>query len=163
MFRIVLLSLAFIAVLVAAEEPSPFDGESFTPSVSGVMITKIAPDAPAKKLGLQIGDIITSYAGKPVLTPADLIAIITANTTDAPVVVQRGDQFMTVTAKPGKLGIYLEAVEDGKTQALPPATPVTFATERLEKTPVDTWYSFIIDGKKVGAEHTHLQRAGNQL
>jgi hypothetical protein len=163
MKRIVFLSCVALAFLVGAEPGDPFDGISYAPTATGIVITRFAPDAQAQQIGLKLGDIITTYAGKPVTTQAELTTLVTAGTNDAPIVVQRGDQVVTVTAKPGKLGVYLTPVEAGKKWELPPDTGVAIASERLKTTPIDTWYAFIIDGKKVGAEHAYLTRTDDRL
>lgn len=160
----ILVALALSAHgLMAAEESDPFDAESFTAAATGLMILQFSPEAQAMTLGLKVGDIITSYAGKAQTTQAGLIAAVKDNTAEVPVVVRRGDQTLTVTAKPGKLGVYLEAVAAGTTRSLPPDTHVAFVTDRLLTAPIDTWYAFVIAGTKVGAEHAHLQRTGDRL
>jgi hypothetical protein len=164
---LILTALIFARVIAAAEPENPLEGTSFTVSATGVLITRFVPDSQGEKLGLRLGDIITTYANKPITNQDELIAAVSAAattaTTDIPVVVKRGDQVVTITAKPGKLGAYISGVEAGKHWELPPATAVTFASERLQKAPIDTWYSFFIDGKKVGAEHAQLKRVGDLL
>ena len=163
MFRILLTSLAMCAVLCAAESADPFDSRSYTPGASGLVITRFTPGAQAAQLGLQIGDIIVSYAGRPMRTQAELLAAVKDGTADAAVEVQRDGKPITVTAKPGKLGIYMTPVEAGKTLALPLDTGVVFSTARLRTAPIDTWYDFIIDGKKAGAEHARIELVGDRV
>lgn len=165
MTRSLAMSLTLVlAVGIAAEEPvNPLEGTSFTAPATGVMITGFAPDSQSEKLGLRPGDIITTYADKPVTSQDELIAAVSANTNDVPLVAKRGEQVVTITAKPGRLGVFLVGVEAGKNWALPPATAVTFSTDRLQQSPIDAWYAFVIDGKKAGAEHAHLERVGDRL
>jgi len=166
MIRPLLLSVCSVLLLAgafAAEPENPLDGRSFTAHASGVLVTRFGPDAAGQLAGLRLGDIITSYAGKPIATQEELIAAVTANTADVQVVVQRGDAVVTITAKPGKLGAHVSTIAAGTHWELPPATPVTFASERLVKSPIDTWYTFEIDGKKVGAEHARVERVGDRL
>ena len=163
MIRVLLLNVLICMTLWSADSADPFDDKTFTPSVTGLVITQFVPESQAEKLGLRIGDIITSYAGKPLAGPTDLLNAVQANTADALIVAQRGQEAVTITAKPGKLGVYSTFVEGGKVLSLPPDTAVMFSLERLKKSPLDTWYHFIIDGKKVGAEHARLELVGNHL
>ena len=163
MFRILLTSLAMCAVLCAAESADPFDSRSYTPGATGLVITRFTPEAQAAQLGLQVGDIIVSYAGKPMRTQAELLATVKDGTADAAVEVRRDGKPIIVTAKPGKLGVYMTQVEAGKTLALPPDTAVVFSTVRLRTGPIDTWYDFIIDGKKAGAEHARIELTGDRV
>ena len=163
MIRVLILNVLIGAALWAAESTDPFDDKTFTPSVTGLVITQFVPESQVKKFGLRIGDIITSYAGKPLAGHTDLVNAVQANTTDAVIIAQRGQETVTITAKPGKLGVYSTFVEGGKALSLPPDTAVMFSLERLKKSPLDTWYHFIIDGKKVGAEHARLELVGNNL
>jgi hypothetical protein len=160
MFRPLLLSVLSLTILFSAD---PFAGRSYTPSATGLVITQFAPDAQAERLGLQVGDIIIRYAGKPMRAQADLLNAVKENTADAVIEVRRGEQAITATAKPGRLGVYMTPVEGGKVLALPPDTSVAFSTTRLQNGPIDTWYDFIIDGKKAGAEHARLELAGGRL
>lgn len=160
---LVILTMVVATGIGAVESTNLLEETSFTASATGVLITRFAPDAQAEKLGLQIGDIITTYADKPVRSQDELTQTIATTTSDAVVVAKRGDRTITVTAKPGKLGVYLSAIEAGKHWELPPATAVSFASERLVKSPIDAWYAFLIDGKKVGAEHARLERVGDRL
>lgn len=160
----ILSTLVFAIGIDAAEPENPLEGVAFTASATGVLITRLVPGSQGEQLGLRLGDIITTYASKPITTPDDLIAAVSANTTsEVPVVAKRGEQTVTITAKPGKLGANISAVEAGKHWELPPATDVSFASERLLKAPIDAWYAFVIDGKKVGAEHARLERVGDRL
>ena len=111
MFRILLANLVLCAVLCAAESADPFDSRSYTQGASGLVITRFTPEAQAAQLGLQVGDIIVSYAGKPMQTQAELLAAVKAGTADAAVEVRRDGKPITVTAKPGKLGVYMTQVE----------------------------------------------------
>lgn len=163
MFRIPLISFAMCAVLCAAEPADPFDSRSYTPEATGLVITSFTTEAQAAQLGLQVGDIIVSYAGKPMRTPADLLAAVKDGIADAAVEVSRVGKPITVIAKPGKLGVYMTSVEAGTTLALPPDTAVVFSTVKLRTGPIDTWYDFIIDGKKAGAEHAHIDLAADRV
>lgn len=62
--------------------------------VSGVLIRSVRSGAPAEKAGIKPGDVLMRVAGKPVQTPAQLLAIVSAlkPQSAATVAVQRGER-----------------------------------------------------------------------
>jgi regulator of sigma E protease len=87
--------------------------------LSRVSLAEIAPNSPAALAGLLPGDIVMQMAGQPV-TDFDSLRTIVAQNLDQPVeiIVQRGEQTLTVTATPrshppeneGALGIRMSEV-----------------------------------------------------
>jgi Do/DeqQ family serine protease len=80
---------------VQTRELTPEFVEAFRLQVKeGVLVSRVIADAPAAKAGIQAGDVITQVAGKPVRSPAELLAAVAAlkPRTQASVSVQRGAQ-----------------------------------------------------------------------
>lgn len=82
-------ALEFLSLLKTGRRPSrPWLGvsvqpvntrlrESFgLPSTSGALVTRIAENSPASKAGLNPGDVIVKFAGRPVEDPTALIEIV---------------------------------------------------------------------------------------
>jgi serine protease Do len=71
----------------------------------GALVSEVVPDGPAAKAGLQQGDIITEYDGKPVHESADLPRLVarTAVGSSVTVKVRRGDDHKTLTVTVGEL------------------------------------------------------------
>jgi putative serine protease PepD len=71
---------------------------------SGVRLRQVVAAGPAQAAGLAAGDVVTSYAGKPLSEPADLIALVrkTAPGESVPVAYKRGptshNTFVTLAA-----------------------------------------------------------------
>ncbi|HYT68619.1 MAG TPA: trypsin-like peptidase domain-containing protein [Vicinamibacterales bacterium] len=64
------------------------------PSASGAVINSVNPNGPADKAGIQPGDVIIEFAGKPVKDSDSLVAMVvnTKPGTSVPVVVYRNNQ-----------------------------------------------------------------------
>jgi len=72
---------------------------------NGVLVDKVMPDSPASKAGLQQGDLITAFDGKPIKEPRDM-AMAVAGThagTDVKVTVVRDGKEQTVAVEIAKL------------------------------------------------------------
>jgi regulator of sigma E protease len=64
-------------------------------------ISSVSADSPAKRAGLQGGDVVTAVAGQPVFTPEDLVEAIRSRPGQAfPITIERGGQTMTLTVTP---------------------------------------------------------------
>ena len=74
-------------------------------SAQGALVNSVVEDSPAKKAGLQRGDIITEYDGKPVDELNDLPRLVAATPVDKTVKVEifRDGKTRTVKVKIGKL------------------------------------------------------------
>ena len=80
---------------VRTRELTPEFVEAFKLQVKqGVLVSAVIADGPAAKAGIKPGDVVTRVAGKPVASPADLLAAVAAlkPKTQATVSVQRGTQ-----------------------------------------------------------------------
>jgi hypothetical protein len=120
----VLLALAGAAV---AQEKAPgYLGVRIGPSQrgDGVVILDATPDAPAAKAGIKPGDVLVQFAGAPVKTPDELIALVRARAAgeEASYVLLRGE---------GRI--------EGKVRlapsppAAPPAPPLEERLDRVQK------------------------------
>jgi Do/DeqQ family serine protease len=71
---------------------------------SGVLIAGVLQNGPAAKAGLQPGDVVVKVAERPVRAASDLFAAVASLEPgkNAPVVVQRGKQQLTLTVEVGK-------------------------------------------------------------
>lgn len=82
------------------------------PDTAGALVTRVLPDSPASRAGVERGDIITTFAGRPVEDPQALIEAVRATATD-----QRVEMNIFRKGKREKLRItpiktpYLEAQE----------------------------------------------------
>jgi regulator of sigma E protease len=64
-------------------------------------ISSVSPDSPAKRAGLQAGDVVTAVAGQPVFTPEDLVEAIRSRPGQAfPITVERDGKPLTLTVTP---------------------------------------------------------------
>lgn len=75
--------------------------------IVALVIMRLGPKGQAKALGAQVGDVLVSYAGKPIKTRAELQQAkqAAAKDADVPVVLRRGEETITLTFKAGPLGI----------------------------------------------------------
>jgi regulator of sigma E protease len=64
-------------------------------------ISSVSADSPAKRGGLQAGDVVTAVAGQPVFTPEDLVEAIRSRPGQAfPITIERDGQTTTLTVTP---------------------------------------------------------------
>jgi regulator of sigma E protease len=64
-------------------------------------ISSVSADSPAKRAGLQAGDVVTAVAGQPVFTPEDLVEAIRSRPGQAlPLTVERDGKPLTLTVTP---------------------------------------------------------------
>jgi len=153
------LLILLLALPVAAEDEKPTDPVDralASPQATGLLVTDVAPETQAAKLGIEPGDVIVTYDGHPTPSIPALQAAMKAVTTEAlQVLVIRVDGAeKTFTLEPGRIGVVLSPVVKGKgLEPLPAATGVKFDFSSLTETPHDDWYAFTVGGKQVGFEH----------
>jgi CHAT domain-containing protein/Tfp pilus assembly protein PilF len=112
-----LVSLWLCAFVLFAHTPTLPD--SHTPTL---IVESVAPDSPAAKAGIKVGDRLLTYDGKPLTSPAALIAARentfgkaeTKFRTEVALRLQRGSETLTLTVPIGRLGM-------GARPDLPPA------------------------------------------
>lgn len=75
------------------------------PKAEGAMVSGVEPDAPADKAGIQPGDVITSFAGKPIVKWSDLPRLVgeVKPGTAAPIEVWRKGKLVKLTVNVGEL------------------------------------------------------------
>jgi predicted esterase len=89
----------FVAKWCRGEELPPLEGK--------LEVTTVVADSQAAGIGMQVGDVITSYNGKAIANMDDLTDAIAAAAEEEEVIVewQRGDEKFSAKVKPGRLGI----------------------------------------------------------
>lgn len=77
------------------------------PKATGVMITWVDANGQGAVAGIKVGDIMTSYNGKPIKTLGDINEAkkTVAAGESAPVKIVRGDETLELTLAPGQIGI----------------------------------------------------------
>jgi serine protease Do len=88
-----------IGVEVAKDHLTAETAKAFgLPSTSGAVINKVNPNGPADKAGLQPGDVVTEFAGKPVKDSDSLVGMVvnTKPGTSVPLTVYRNNQRRTL-------------------------------------------------------------------
>src|SRR5579883_2734095 len=95
--------LAFIALFVAL----PGVAKTIALQSSGLVVEELADDSVAAKAGLQVEDIVISYDGKLLNSPAALQALEqnTFGKNEVVLKAQRGDEVLQLTVPLGTLGI----------------------------------------------------------
>jgi len=76
-----------------------------------VVVVSIVPDSQGEKLGIQAGDILTEYGGKPIFNMALFIFNRNSEPADGPaktLKILRNGKELTFMVKPGKIGVELK-------------------------------------------------------
>ena len=83
------------------------------PNTNGALITKVKPNDPAARAGMEPGDVVVEFGGKPVKDSDSLVAMVvnTKPGTSVPIVVYRDNQRRTINVVVGELD--LEAEQTG--------------------------------------------------
>jgi serine protease Do len=136
-----------IGVFVDPRPISPTDAKDLgLPSASGALIRSLEDSGPAKTAGIQPGDVIVEFNGKPIKDSHDLVATVsdTAPGTSAPVRLLRNGKTVTLNVKIDELNSAPEAEE--RASAVRPPAP--------SPEPKDTGF-----GMMVGPVSPRLSRA----
>ncbi len=91
---------------VIIQQTPPQTAESFGLKEShGALVTEVTPDSPAERAGIQRGDVILKFGGKPVIEVRDLPRLVaeTPVDTEADMVIQRNRKSTTVRIRVGEL------------------------------------------------------------
>jgi serine protease Do len=82
----------------------------------GALVSKVLPDSPAEKAGLQIGDIVTEFNGQPIETSGDLPPLvgITPINNKATLKIIRQGETKTIDFKVGLLPDEIDKLADAK-------------------------------------------------
>ena len=73
---------------------------------SGVQVASVKPGGPAARAGLQVGDVIVAVRGRPVATPAQMIASVEGAVVGEPMAVRinRNGTDLLLRVVPGEMG-----------------------------------------------------------
>ena len=73
---------------------------------SGVQVASVKPGGPAARAGLQVGDVIVAVRGRPVATPAQMIASVEGAVVGEPMAVRinRNGTDLMISVVPGEMG-----------------------------------------------------------
>jgi hypothetical protein len=138
------------------------------PPATGALVTTVTADSEAKTAGLQPGDIITTYDGKPVDSAPSLPLLCkqVPPTTIITITVVRNGQPVTIPAHGGRLGVAISTIVQGapapsrKPNALPAETPgAQCDLSRLSPRPFVDWFTITLNDKPIGALHLAVSRA----
>ncbi|MFL6280464.1 MAG: trypsin-like peptidase domain-containing protein [Vicinamibacterales bacterium] len=81
------------------------------PNTNGAIIASVTPNTPAEHAGLQRGDVIVEYNGRPVTDNDSLVSMVVATKpgTTVPITIYRDNQRKTLSITPGELDLEAEA------------------------------------------------------
>jgi serine protease Do len=81
------------------------------PNTNGAVISSVSPNAPAAKAGLQRGDVIVEFNGRPVTDSDSLVSMVVATKpgTTVPITIYRDNQRKTLNITPDELDLEAEA------------------------------------------------------
>ena len=81
------------------------------PNTNGAVISSVTPGTPAAKAGLQAGDVIVEYNGRPVTESDSLVSMVVATKpgTTVPITIYRENKRQTLSITPDELDLEAEA------------------------------------------------------
>ena len=81
------------------------------PNTSGAVVSAVNPGTPAAKAGIQAGDVIVEYNGRPVTDSDSLVTMVVATKpgTTVPVTIYRQNKRQTLSITPDELDLEAEA------------------------------------------------------
>ena len=81
------------------------------PNTNGAVVSSVTPNTPAKKAGLEPGDVIVEYNGRPVNDSDSLVSMVVATKpgTTVPITIYRDNQRKTLSITPDELDLEAEA------------------------------------------------------
>jgi serine protease Do len=100
-----------IGVQVSRDRIAPETAKLFgLPNVSGALISTVVPNGPADKAGLEPGDVVPEYNGKPVKDSDSLVGMVVATKpgTSVPLTVYRDKQKKTINVTIDELDLDAE-------------------------------------------------------
>jgi serine protease Do len=100
-----------IGVSVSRNRLTPETAKAFgLPNISGALISTVNPNGPADKAGIQPGDVVVEFNGKPVKDSDALVAMVvkTKPGTSVPLVIYRNNQRKTITVTVDELDLEAE-------------------------------------------------------
>ena len=117
------------------------------PKAEGAMVSGVEQDAPADKAGIQAGDVITSFNGKPIGKFSDLPRLVgeVKPGTSAPIEVWRKGKTVKLTVTVGEMKVDAKPVEKAE-QAKPVETTTTVLGMGVVAVDADTQTKLRIKG-----------------
>ncbi|MEP6668605.1 MAG: tetratricopeptide repeat protein [Chthoniobacter sp.] len=99
-----------IAAVVQEAGFGQLETENLLASIlSDVVVKQVLAGGGGEGLGIQVGDIVRRYNGHAISKGAEFVKLVDEGNGDAiPLEIQRGDDTVKLTAKPGRLGLMLE-------------------------------------------------------
>ena len=81
------------------------------PNTNGAVVSAVSPGTPAAKAGLQRGDVIVEFNGRPVTESDSLVSMVVATKpgTTVPITIYRDNQRKTLSITPDELDLEAEA------------------------------------------------------
>jgi serine protease Do len=109
------------------------------PNTNGAVVSAVNPGTPAAKAGLQAGDVIVEYNGRPVTDSDSLVSMVVATKpgTTVPVAIYRENKRQTLSITPDELDLEAEANggrsprPDGAERGAPTATDFGMQLEAI--------------------------------
>ena len=98
------------------------------PNTNGALINKVNPNEPADRAGIEPGDVVVEFGGKPVKDSDSLVAMVvnTKPGTSVPLVVYRNNQRRSLTVVVGELDLDAEQSRNRRRGGAPgPSEPPT--------------------------------------
>jgi serine protease Do len=134
------ISRGVIGVSISRDPVTKETAQAFgLPNTNGAIISSVNAGSPAAKAGLQAGDVIVEYNGRPVTDSDSLVSMVVATKpgTTVPVTIYRENKRQTLSITPDELDLEAEANggrsprPDGADRGAPTATDVGLQREAI--------------------------------
>ena len=134
------ISRGVIGVSISRDPVTKETAQAFgLPNTNGAIISSVNAGSPAAKAGLQAGDVIVEYNGRPVTDSDSLVSMVVATKpgTTVPVTIYRENKRQTLSITPDELDLEAEANggrsprPDGADRGAPTATDFGMQLEAI--------------------------------
>jgi serine protease Do len=134
------ISRGVIGVSISRDPLTKETAQAFgLPNTNGAVISAVSPGTPAAKAGLQAGDVIVEYNGRPVTDSDSLVSMVvgTKPGTTVPITIYRENMRQTLSITPDELDLEAEANggrsprPDGSDRGTPTATDFGIQLEAI--------------------------------
>jgi serine protease Do len=134
------ISRGVIGVSISRDPLTKETAQAFgLPNTNGAVISAVSPGTPAAKAGLQAGDVIVEYNGRPVTDSDSLVSMVvgTKPGTTVPITIYRENKRQTLSITPDELDLEAEANggrsprPDGSDRGTPTATDFGIQLEAI--------------------------------
>ena len=157
------LAVSLATFALAAGEDAAIEKTLANPPATGLVVTFVAEDSQAGKVGLRSGDVIVSYGGVATPTLPRLVQVIGEQEKERRVEIRffRDGKEEKAIVEGGRLGAGLLPVEKGKPLTRPEETSYEPNFAPLKSG--ETYYNFTIEGAKQGFQRDHVAVAGDRI